>query len=193
MLSNKHSVLKFNAIAFISLSITACGGGGSSGSLPSRAVDNIAPYVTSFFPVGDQRPISDSISVTFSEPVSLIKSNNISITESDPNSQNVRPLALPDTILVLDSTQSNTVLDINFANAGAPAGTFLVDDKIYLVELSGITDIAGNTLLSTCRWYFATNLAVVPTALAATARCDAQVNTTSSNWGELIWDRDNWN
>ncbi len=193
MFSNKHSVLKFNVIAFISLLTTACGGGGSSGSLPSRAVDNIAPYVTAFFPVGDQRPISDSISVTFSEPVSLIKSNNISITESDPNSQNVRPLALPDNILVLDSTQNNTVLDINFANAAA--GTFLVDDKIYRVDISGVQDRAdtGNTMFGTCSWYFATGTAVISSTLTQSAICNTQGNTSSSNWDELIWNLDNWN
>lgn len=191
MFSKKQFIIKLHSILWLSIIISSCGGGGGSSSLPSRAVDNIAPFVTSFSPVGSGFATSTAISVTFSESVSIIKANNISLTQTDVNGQKLNNIGLPDTVLVLDSTQNNTVLDINLANAGQS----LQADTIYRVDINGVQDRAdtSNTMFGTCSWYFATGTAIISPTLANSVKCNTQVNTGSSNWDELIWDQDNWN
>ncbi len=184
--SARHGVL----IALLVL-LTACGGG-SSTNLPPRSVDNIAPFVASFSPVGDSIAISRVISVSFSESIVSISSKNISITEFDSTAQNARNLVLPDSVLDLNSNADTTVLDVNLANASSTSNNTLLANKIYLVQVSGVADANGNTMVGTCAWYFATQNAVVDPLLAASVKCVTQAVIASSNWDSLIWDQDNW-
>lgn len=190
MFLKKQFIIKRQSILWLSLILSSCGGGGGSSNLPSRAVDNIAPFVTRFSPVGAGVATSTTISVTFSELVS-IKASNVSLTETDASGRELKSIGLSNNTLVLSSTQNNTVLDINLANAALA----LQAKTIYRVDIRGVKDRAdiSNTMFGTCSWYFATGTAVISPTLANSVTCDTQGNTRSSNWDELIWDLDNWN
>jgi len=185
--------LRLALIIFPSVMLIACGGGSSSSSLPDTAgPDKTPPDVVGFSPKGDDVAINSVITVTFSEPVRAVKSNNISITEYDANHQNPKLFNLPESILVLDKNQENKVLEIKLADADPTLNISLKPNKIYLVEVSGIKDIIGNDVTEICDWYFATTGAVVDPLIAEKTSCANSAAGASSNWDSLIWDKGNW-
>lgn len=185
----KSSIFRLVGSIYLSFTLFACGGGGGGGSnLPAVQIDTISPNVISFQPTGDGIAINSIITISFSEPVKAIKSNNISITEFDSNNKNPRLFTLPERILILDSNKK--ILEIKLANADPSLSISLSTNKIYRIEVSGIQDTAGNEVLNICSWYFATTGAVVDPVIAATASCNN--SGSSSNWGSMIWGQGKW-
>ncbi|MFV2061311.1 MAG: Ig-like domain-containing protein, partial [Gammaproteobacteria bacterium] len=178
----------------LNLSLISCGGGG--GSVPVSSTDNTLPVIVGTNPQSGSNVAKETvITVTFSESISSVQSDNVKI-KSIVNFIPDTGFILPENILDIDSADGEKILRIKLANATNPVLS-LQDNTIYLVEISGIKDKGKNMMLGTCRWLFATGTVIIDPGLIGSDKCNTPVpngkpGTTSSNWDELIWDKGNW-